>query len=79
MDTKLTYLVTHGTGPAAIDQEFDLNGALAHACRLLSDGMQDVAIQDGSGKNIREDDLIACCQGIKTLTPDLRAVNANES
>jgi hypothetical protein len=65
----------HGKAMAGIiDQPFELSDALNHACRLLSEGEQDVAIQDGSGRSIQGDELIACCQGEKTLTPDLRAI-----
>ena len=76
----MSYIVTHNAGmAAAVDLghstvEFDLGGALAHACQLLAEGAQDVAIQDGSWKSIRGDDLIACCHGKKVLTPDLRAI-----
>ena len=71
-----TYIVTHGginRGPAAIDigpaRGFDLPTALAHACKLLSEGMPDVAIQDGNGRSVRGDDLIACCRGEKNSRP----------
>jgi hypothetical protein len=77
----MTYLVTHTNphpGPAGIDIQpgggFDLDGALAHACHLLSQGYLDVAIQDGSGKSIRGPDLVACCRGDKKLMSDLQAV-----
>ena len=76
----MAYLVTHGRGggPAAIDighpKQFDLNNALLQACRLLSQRLPNVAIQDGNGRSISGDDLVACCKGEKTLTPDLRAV-----
>lgn len=76
----MAYMVTHGgppPGAAAIDvgavAGFDLDGALAHACRLLSDGALNVAIQDGAGHSISGDDLLACCKGEKKLTPDLLA------
>jgi|HubBroStandDraft_4_1064222.scaffolds.fasta_scaffold323429_1 hypothetical protein len=78
----MAYIVTHTNphpGPAGIDIRpgggFSLDGALAHACRLLSEGLPDVAIQDGAGNSIRGDDLIACCRGEKKLTADLRAVS----
>jgi len=65
----------HGKAMAGIiDQSFELSGALDHACRLLSEGEQDVAIQDGSGKSIQGDELTACCRGEKILMPDLRVI-----
>jgi hypothetical protein len=75
----MTYIVTHGTGhgPQPIDvgnpQSFDLDSALAHACRLLSEGLPNVAIQDGGGRSISGQDLLACCKGEKKLTADLLA------
>jgi hypothetical protein len=77
----MAYTVTHGPlverGPIAIDSGtgsgFDLERALAHAQRLLSEGKPNVTIQDGSGQSISGADLIACCEGKKNLTPDLRA------
>jgi hypothetical protein len=76
----MAYIVTFSDplpGPAGIDirpRGFDLDGALDHARGLLSQGMRDVAIQDGAGNSIRGDDVIACCRGEKKLTADLRAV-----
>jgi hypothetical protein len=77
----MAYIVTHTNphpGPAEIDirpSGFDLDGALAHACQLLSEGLLDVAIQDGAGNSIRGDDLLACCRGEKKLTAELRALS----
>jgi hypothetical protein len=76
----MAYTVTHGPlierGPIAIDSGngsgFDLERALAHARRLLSEGKPNVAIHDGDGRSISGADLIACCEGKKTLTPHLR-------
>src|ERR1700761_8740154 len=79
------YFVTFGgsadnkPAPAAIDirpQGFELSEALAHACRLLSEKKEHVTIQDGTGKSISGDYLVACCRGDKLLSPDLRAVPA---
>jgi hypothetical protein len=70
----MAYIVTHGAGPTALDTGFDLKGALAHAHQLLSDGNLNVAIQDGNGHSISGNDLVACCNGEKTLSPDLRAI-----
>jgi hypothetical protein len=69
----MTYTVTHGVGPVALDIGFDLESALAHAQNLLFDGKANVTIQDGDGRSISGNDLAACCNGEKTLTPDLRA------
>lgn len=69
----MTYTVTHGIGPTALDIGFDLEGALAHAHNLIFDGASNVAIRDGNGHCITGDDLVACCNGAKTLTPDLQA------
>lgn len=76
----MTYIVTHDTShPAALDlgnpKGFDMQGALAHARQLLSEGEPNVAIQDGNGHRISGDDLVACCNGDKTMSPDLRASN----
>ena len=68
-----SYLVTHGIGPAAIDQRPDLDSALALACQLLAEKQLDVAIQDGRGNRISGPDLVACCKRDKQLTPDLKA------
>ena len=68
----MAYSVTFGNrpGPVAVHEEFDLDRALVHACRLLSEGHMDVAIQDGNGKRVSGDKLLACCEGKKKLTPD---------
>jgi hypothetical protein len=77
----MTYIVTHDTShAAALDlssnpKGFDLQGALAHACQLLSEGKPNVAIQDGNGHSLSGDDLVACCNGDKTISPDLRAIS----
>ena len=75
----MPYLVTHDSSDRAAIHighggGFDLQQALAHACRLLSEGESGVAIQDGTGRSISGDDLLACCKGEKTLTPDLAAI-----
>jgi hypothetical protein len=77
----MNYIVTHGNGhAAALDlgsspKGFDLQGALAHACQLLSEGKPNVAIQDGNGNSISGDDLVACCAGTKILSADLRVIS----
>jgi hypothetical protein len=70
----MMYFVTHGgarPGAAGIDPSVTLAQALDLARDLLLAGEPDVAIQDGHGRNIRGDDLVACCNGKKTLLPDL--------
>jgi hypothetical protein len=75
----MAYIVICDTGDAAaIDSDrsrnFTLEQALAHACRMLSEGRWlNVAIQDGKGRSIAGAALEACCKGEKTLTADLRA------
>ena len=53
---QMAYIVTHGTIPTAIDSgpglSIDLQQALAHACRMLSEARPNVAIQDGHGRSI---------------------------
>ena len=51
----MAYLVTHrgssdDRSPYPLDEVKDLQSALAHACRLLSEGHIEVAIQDGNGQ-----------------------------
>jgi hypothetical protein len=72
-ERPMTYTVTHGSGATALDIGFDLESALAHAQNLLFDGQPNVTIQDGHGHSISGPDLVACCNGEKTLTLDLRA------
>jgi hypothetical protein len=67
----MRYIVTFGNRPTAIGSLVDLQGVLADACDQIARGDMDVAIQDGSGKSIRGEELAACCPGEKTLTSDL--------
>ena len=76
----MAYIVTHGgttdgvrPGPVGLDPGLNLEQALAFARNLLAEGKPNVAIIDGNGHQISGADLIACCKGEKTLTPDLRA------
>jgi hypothetical protein len=76
----MAYIVSHGgttdgirPGPAGLDPGLNLEQALAVARNLLAEGKPNVAIIDGNGRQISGADLIACCKGEKTLTPDLRA------
>lgn len=76
----MNYIVTHeeddnvsldlGDGTRA----FDLQGALAFARHLVDQGKANVTIDDGDGNRITGDALIACCDGTKTLSADLKAV-----
>jgi hypothetical protein len=78
----MQYFVTHGSGeraaPIALDlggtQGFDLKGALAYAHSLLTREKGSVTIRDSARRSITGADLEACCNGNKTLTPDLEAV-----
>ena len=62
---------TERLSPYARDEVRGLESALTHALDLIRAGHQDVAIQDGTGKSVSGDLLIACCRGEKELTPDL--------
>ncbi|HEX4159201.1 MAG TPA: hypothetical protein VHY79_12050 [Rhizomicrobium sp.] len=55
------------------DREFTLEAALAHACRLMAEGKNNVTIGDADGHSISGGDLAACCKGDKRLTAKLRA------
>ena len=62
---------TERLSPHALDEVRGLDNALTHALNLIRAGHQDVAIQDGTGKSVSGDLLMACCRGEKELTPDL--------
>ena len=62
---------TERLSPQAFDEVKGLDNALTHALNLIRAGHQDVAIQDGTGKSVSGDLLMACCRGDKELTPDL--------
>ena len=62
---------TERLSPQALDKVKGLDNALTHALNLIRAGHQDVAIQDGTGKRVSGDLLMACCRGEKELTPDL--------
>jgi hypothetical protein len=76
----MSYLVTSGAaGTAAIDEgipgkPFELADALSHACRLIDQQTPNVAITDGSGNSISGHDLIACCNGDRKISVDLKAI-----
>jgi hypothetical protein len=76
----VTFETFHGQkpGPAGIStgpqpRGFDLEGALAQARQLLAEGNDHVKITNGEGREISGADLVACCEGTKNLTADLRA------
>jgi hypothetical protein len=74
-----TFETSGRKGPVGLDlgsqpKGFDLNDALNHARQLLQEKHQHVTISDDSGHTISGADLLACCEGKKTLTADLRAV-----
>jgi hypothetical protein len=72
-----SYSVTFRRSPTerlsghAAEEVKGLENALTHALNLIRAGHQDVAIQDGTGKSVSGDLLMACCRGEKELTPDL--------
>jgi hypothetical protein len=79
----MRYFVTFDeSGLGAIDKgsphSFELADAQVHACRLLDEGKQNVVIRNDANNSISGDDLVACCNGDKKITHDLRAVeNSN--
>jgi hypothetical protein len=58
---------------AMSQQAPDVPEALRKARQMLQIGMVKVAIQDNAGHKIDGDDLIACIEGKKTLSDDLKA------
>lgn len=76
----MPYQVTHNREMAVMDQAtrrdgFSLEEAFAHASNLLSQGKSNVAIVDSEGHIVEGADLIACCNGRKRLTTELRVVS----
>jgi hypothetical protein len=76
----MPYFVTHGgtdgrgrPGPVGIDPGLTLEQALHMACSLLAQRQPSVTINDGKGNTISGNELVACCNGEKTLSADLRA------
>jgi len=49
--------------------------ALEVARQMILEGKPNVSIEDGTGRSISGYDLLACCQGKKKLTDDLRAIS----
>jgi len=47
---------------------------LERAGKLLDDNYANVAIHDGKGNRVTEEDVLACYLGITKLTPGLRVV-----
>jgi hypothetical protein len=70
----MTYVVTRGTGVAVVEVLPTLEAALERAGRLLDDNYANVAIHDGKGNRVTEEDVLACYLGIMQLTPELRVV-----
>ena len=62
---------TERLSPQALDEIKGLDNALTHALNLFRAGHHDVAIQDGTGKSVSGDLLMACFRGEKEPTPDL--------
>jgi hypothetical protein len=73
------YFVTHeefSPRGAAIDvapRGLSLEHALGHAQNLMAEGKNNVTIIDNKGNSITGADLVACCEGRKILSHDLRA------
>jgi hypothetical protein len=70
----MTYVVMRGIGVAVVEVIPTLEAALERAGQLLSDNYANVAINDGKGNRITEDDVLSCYLGVTKLTPDLRVV-----
>jgi hypothetical protein len=62
---------TERLSPQGLDEIKGLDNALTHAINLFRAGHQEIAIQDGTGKSLSGDLLMACFRGEKELTPDL--------
>ena len=81
----MRYLVTHEifganekvSSAVGIDPGLSLSDALALACQLLNERKDNVTIRGDDGKSISGSDLVACCNGTKTLSPDLKASSAS--
>jgi hypothetical protein len=61
--------------PITTPKGYDLDGTLVRACELIGEDRGNVAISDGDGHQITGADLVACCNGTKKLTADLRAIS----
>jgi hypothetical protein len=59
-----------------LSRSFELADALAHACRLLDENKQNVTIRDDLNNSISGDDLLACCEGDKEITRELKAISS---
>ena len=70
----MTYVVTRGIGVAVVEVIPTLEAALERAGQLLSDNYANVAIHDGNGNRVTEDDVLSCYLGVMKLTPDLQVV-----
>jgi hypothetical protein len=73
--------VAGGKPTTAVDERpisYEFDDAIAHAYRLLDDGKHNVAIRDDAGNAISGDDLIACYNGDKQPTADLKAVAVSD-
>jgi hypothetical protein len=70
----MSYVVTRGIGVAVVEVIPTLEAALERAGQLLSDNYANVAIHDGNGNRVTEEEVLACYLGVMTLTPDLRVV-----
>jgi hypothetical protein len=67
-----------GKAAAEPSKAYEFDDAIAHAYRLIDDGKHNVAIRDEAGHSISGDDLIACYNGEKQPTADLKAVPVSD-
>jgi hypothetical protein len=78
----MPYSVTHevfganekASQAVGIDPGLSLSDALDQARQLLIERKDNVTIRGDDGNSISGDDLVACCNGTKTLSSDLRAI-----
>lgn len=61
---------TASTGALAQSAK-DVYDALRRARRMRQIGLMNVTIEDGLGNKVGGDDLVACCEGRKSLTASL--------
>ena len=65
---------TVGLALGAVSQTAnDVHEALRQARQMYETGMVNVSINDGSGRKIDGDELLACITGKKAITNDLQA------
>jgi hypothetical protein len=74
----MAYIISGTTKSAELgamsQQAPDIHEALRKARQMVQIGMVSVSIQDTEGHKIGGDDLIACVEGKKTLSDDLKVI-----